>query len=1499
MSINPEEYYSEDIKKIEKIEFSIFRNKDVKLYSAVSNDPFGINLAESYESYEPKKGGLVDLRLGTCDIYLPCSTCGQNSNDCPGHFGHTDLASPVFHIGFLPHLKNILQCICLKCSNILVEKTDIHFKKALLKKSEQRFKEIKILTKTVNYCFQCGVPVPSIKREIKDNGTIKIMIERDVNNDVNKEIEESQYTIKKIKESLSPRDCYNILRNISDNDCFLLGFNPKVHRPEDLIITIFPIPPVILRPTAKVDFMSSTTLEDGLTKKISDIIVTNKRVRQLMEKETINNDISSFNQDFFNLLQYHVATYYDNESVSLPRTEFKTGGRLIKSISARIKGKTGRVRSNLMGKRVDFSARSVITSDPYIDIDQVGISKKIAMELTIPEEVTPYNIKYLTGLIKNGKEVYPGANYIIRSNYRDGKPEIHYIFLKYRKKDIRLKLGDIVERHSIDGDYVLFNRQPTLHKPSMMGHKIQVIDNDDLNTFRMNVSVCKPYNADFDGDEMNIHLAQSIQARNELKRIANVQFQIVGVKNSSPIIGCQQDTLSGAFMLTDPNVRIKGYEIANILCNTTSTTKFKIQMDKEYTGHEIFSYIIPEGINILKKNLEIENGILKSGYLDESSLSFAKNSIIHFIWDKFGPNKTRRFIDDSQRLILNYLLLRGQTVGFKDILVSNDMTKIIQQVITNSIIESKYNITQYENDTEQLSLETIESSLSSELNIIQSNVGQILMNYLDINNFFWAAAKSGAKGKVSNVAQVLGVLGQNNVEGARIKKKIERRTLIYWHKDDDTPEARGFIKSSFLEGMRGFEFFYNSIGSREGLIDTAIKTAQTGYIQRQLIKGLEDLTIQYDGTNRNSRGIIIQVVYGENGINQASQTQLMFNILSMNNKTLFEKLGLSDKQIKELSKIIKISVKELTEFNNKHHEKLKKLRDELRYIQMKSTINYKTIEESFVSPVNLFRITQDYSNKSKKKYIELSPMEIEEEIEKFLTDYDNRLIISMKPTDKFIKQTDRNLKFLLEVALNEYLSPNKCIFEYGLSKTEFISMMNEIKLNYIKSIIEPGEMVGIIAAQSVGEPTSQMTLNTKHFAGVAGKGGANMGVNRILELLHYSKNIKTPQMTIYFNESLSKDRSKLNKVTSYFTHLSIRQLISSAEIYYDLGLNDDFAIKIKNDNVSNPFFVNNQKADISSLPFVFRLKMNIEKMLDKETTLLDIKTKFISYWYKNYTNLKNLKKSDKDIISRISRCTILSNNSTDKEQIIHIRFSMITFNYNMITNFLKMVFDDITLKGIEGIQNIDIEHELSIKFDKDTGDIKNEKEYVVYTAGINFDDLRYVKGIDFTRTRCNDIATTLRLYGIEATRQILLHELSSTYTSGGSSINLTHLSILIDQMCYLGEIISIDRHGLSKIDMDPIARASFERTMDHFINAAIFNEKDHIKSVSSRIAVGRVINGGTGSFELLLDIKKLENSEYTEDETGGRITFIPLEEEPLFKDIIMNDLGKSEFYIPS
>ena len=1488
----------------------------------------------------------------------------------------------------------------------------------------------------------------------------------------------------------------------------------------------------------------------------------------------------------------------------------------------------------------------------------------------------------------------------------------------------------------------------------------------------------------FDGDEMNIHLAQSIQARNELKRIANVQYQIVSAKDSSPIIGCQQDTLSGAYMLTQQGIKLMGWEIANILCSTTSETMMAIEMNKEYSGSEIFSHIIPVGINMIKKSgdkveLEIVNGKLVAGYLDKSALSFAKNSIIHFIWDKFGPSKTRRFIDDAQRLILSYLLSRGQTVGFGDTIIDNKIDQQFQQIISSKILESKYNITQFENDTDAIPLSIIETSLSRDVDIVQANIGKMLMDSLDINNFFWAGAKSGAKGNASNVAQVCGVIGQTNTESARLKKNIEGRSLIYFHRDDDTPEARGFIKNSFLSGLRGYEFFVNAKAGREGLIDTAIKsvtwetpiviiennepkyteigrwidnhidqnskkvqhfeerqmelldledgvyipttdydgnvtwgnvsavtrhdpgtclyeiktsggrsvivtesksllvwnkntnqfkemltpeikvgdcvpvtaelcnppitkdyinvadylpkteyiygtdynkaiklmnssmegrdkisagwweenngktftlpytkksslqrclirsnqenikdgfvfpygarrintlisdkfelnnengifiglflaegnvnndsvritntneniktfvknwfdkhsinwdeedrinkiggrtntirgfsgilatfltklvghgaenkyvpseafiapesfvigllngyfsgdgcvtknsidstsaserltegismlcsrigvfckvyktqlkannfgtknikpsyririsaqwanrfsrkvtlieenkdkkmkekewsskhqkfdtfnnvvldeikeinlvdvkahpkvydltipstfnfglanglqvrdTAQTGYIQRQLIKGLEDLSIRYDGTNRSARGIIIQLVYGENGINQATQTELTINMLGMDNKTLGEKLAFTSEQIKKLeaTKKLNLSAKELNEFNKKHIEKLISLRDQMRDIQMRAMLNYKTLSDKFVSPVNLFRITQDYTNK-KGDTIDLQPSEIVDAIEKFLTDYDNRLITPMKLTDKYMKEDDRRLKFLLEVSMYEYIAPNKCIFEYNLSREEFFKMMNEIKMSFIKSIIEPGEMVGIVAAQSIGEPTSQLSLNSKHTAGKATKAIVNAGLSRIQELLHYSKNIKTPQMSIYFEEPYASDRSKLNKIISYFKHLSIRELITSAEVYYDMGGNDILSKKIRSDNVSGPFYVNNMKADINSMPFVFRIKMDIEKMLDKETTLLDIKTKFISHWYKNYTNLKNLKKNEKDVISRISRCAILSNNASDKDQVIHIRFSMSSFNYTLVTEFLRMVFDDITLKGIENIESIDVSHEMHITYDKETGAVKDTKEYVVTTDGINFDKMRTIKGLDMTRSKCNDIATTYRLYGIEATRQHLIYELTDTYNNSNSTINNNHLSLLIDQMCHNGEVYSIDRHGLGKIDMDPLARASFEKTMDHLVNASIFNEKDSLKSVSSRIALGRVISGGTGIFDLLIDTKKLENSEYTEDETGGRISFTPLEEEPLFNDIMKYSVGKHDFFIPS
>lgn len=1474
--------------------------------------------------------------------------------------------------------------------------------------------------------------------------------------------------------------------------------------------------------------------------------------------------------------------------------------------------------------------------------------------------------------------------------------------------------------------------------------------------------------------EMNIHSAQSIQARNELKRIANVKYQIIGVKDSNPIIGCQQDALSGAFLLTQKDVKLKGSDVANILCNTSSETKDKIEMDKFYSGQEIFSHIIPAGINNIKKNdkgevtFQIKDGDLLAGLLDKSSLSTAKNSIIHFIWDKYGPNKTRRFIDDVQKLVLNYLMQRGMTISFEHAFLEKNFEEQIKKVLDNAVLENKYMLTQYENEIDQISPVIIEGSLYSQMNAIGSDVGSTLKKNLDVSNLFWALVVSGAKGSDTNLQQMMGCIGQQSLEGRRMLKKVEGRTLNYFHKDDDTPEARGFTRSSLLDGLKGYEAFIFTSAGREGLIDTAIKsvtwetpiviiennkpiyteigkwidsrldnekenvkhytdrqmelldtrniliptmdengvvswgevtaitrhdpgkelyeiktyggrkvivteskslliwkddkkmfeeiltpeikigdflpvtaelnnppvvkqfielsdyllkieyiygsdynkavlmmnqsmenrkhietgwwennngkeftlpytkkcslqrcivrsnqdnikdgcvypygarrentqipdkfelnkengiflglflaegntnnsstritntneniksfvrrwferqsinydeedrtnniggktnsirgfsgvlsefldklvgqgaenkyipseafiapeefiigllngyfsgdgcitknsiestsaserltegismlcsrlgifcktfkvqlksnnlgtenikpsyrlrisaqwakifsekitlieenknekmknkkwinshmkfkyhnnvvldpiveinlidvklhpkvydltipstlnfglanglqvrdTAQTGYIQRKLIKGLEDLSIKYDGTNRNSRGVIVQYVYGENGINQASQTEVKLNIMDMDNNKLEETFSFTTEQLNKLEKKHKINMKDLKKFNTTYVEKMKKYRDEMRLIQTRAVMNFKTMEEKFMIPVNLFRITQDYSTKTEN--LELTPKDILDSIEEFMTSSETKLLPGANRNIKRLIEDDRSLKFIFEVALHEYLSPNKCLFQYGLNKTKLTEVWKEIKINFIKAMCEPGEMVGILAAQSIGEPTTQLNLNTKHFAGVASKSGAASGVPRIIELLSFSKYIKTPQMIVYFDDKIRSDKIAVNKISSYFKFLSIKQLIESAEIYYDIGTDK----KLVKDNVSTPFFVNNQKAEIASLPFVFRIKMNLEKMLDKETTLLDIKTKFISFWYKNYTNTKTMKRTEKDIFGKISRCAILSNTTADKEQIVHIRFSMSSFNYQILVDFLNIVLEDITLKGIDGIEDTNMDEQRVLKFNEETGATQVEKEFVVTTYGINLERLRYMKGVNHARSSVNDIFTVYRNYGIEATRQILMIEYMKVL---GDKLNNTHLSLLIDMMTHNGETTSIDRHGLSKLESDPCARASFEQTMDHFINAAIFNEKDTMKSVSSNVMLGRVIPGGTGSFDLMLDTAKLENSEYTSDETGGRITFTPLEEDSILKDIIKYGINQPNFFIPT
>ena len=1213
---------------------------------------------------------------------------------------------------------------------------------------------------------------------------------------------------------------------------------------------------------------------------------------------------------------------------------------------------------------------------------------------------------------------------------------------------------------------------------------------------------------------MNCHLAQSIQARNELERIANVKYQIIAAKDSNPIIGCVQDSLSGAYMMSTDN-NIPYGVAANLLCNTSSMTKNTLKKGETFNGRQVFSHIIPEGINSIKKKgkdviFQIKNGELLEGMLDKSQLSTSKNSIIHYVWDKYGPTPTQKFIDDTQRLVLNYLLNRGLTVGLKDCIIPNDLVRQLREMIHTKIVSSNHTLTQYENDYDKITPEIGEGLISMDLNSISSNIGKLIMDVLDKDNGLNIMISSKSKGSVVNMTQIAGCLGQVLVESQRIKKRISGRTLPIFHQNDDTPAARGFVKSSFLDGLKGHEFFFHTMGGREGLIDTAIKsvtadtpiiimennnikrvnigewidnyldnnkdkvknyddrnlellkleklnvksyiptadadgnvswgeitaitrhdpgdnlyeiitmsgrkvivtesksllvwnkdirkfvhmdtpnvkigdyvpvtqklenmnydntidenerdfkimnynlqgkfceikdnelivsnnyepindvildaivkiniinkevvmekypkvydltvpstlnfglanglhvvdTAETGYIQRKCVKFLEDLNVNYEGLIRTANGVLVQYLYGDSGIDQQKQTQVKINLINMNNSSIKETFVFSDDETKQLEKKFKTDIKK---FNNMMYEKMISMRDKLRKIYFASTGNYKVIEDAFMLPINLLRISQEIAT---EEAMDMDPTYIMEQIEDLLTNYDDRFITMMKKDSKLLKEDDQAYKFMLRTALYEYIAPRKCLIDYKISKKQFDNLIEEIRVLLSRALVEPGEMVGVVAAQSIGEPTSQLTLNTKHSAGKAGVSG----VARIKEIMSYSKNSKSPQMTIYFDDKYS-NKNDANLISSYLKHLTIRELISSAEILYSMDINNDELSKmIEGDKVSNPFFVNNDSRsdkNIKSLPFIIRLKMNLEKMMEKETTMLDIKTKFVTYWYKNFSNLKNVKKSYKDILVNVDKLAILSNN----DNIIHIRFRLNEFNYNLLTQFLNIVLDVITLKGIDNIDNVVQQNERRIVFDEN-GETNVDKEYMAITDGINLNGIKMLKGINHSRCKINDIHTIYMNYGIEAARSAIIYELITTFESNGAGVNHAHISLLVDTMTYSGEVISIDRHGMNKVDNDPISKASFEKTMEHFINAAIFSETDKMQSVSSRIALGRVIPGGTGAFDLLLDTEKLKNSEYIENETGGRTNFIPLTIEPLFGDVIKNGFARNDFFIP-
>ena len=1425
-----------DIDTVCGIQFCLLSAENI-----LANSVCEINKTDTYDGNEPWPNGLFDPRMGVIEHGKVCVTCEQKNTFCPGHFGHITLNKPVFYVKFFPNVKNILKCVCFRCSKLLIDPESDEVQNLLQKKysRQKRWEAVLKLCSKAKKCGQynphgCGAKLPTINKE----GMLKLSLEwKDFG-----EIGDAK------KQVWQAEDVLRVFKRISDRDAEILGFHKKYNRPEDLICTVLPVPPPSVRPSVRND--TGQRSEDDLTHKLSMIVKVNNNLKQKIEKGA-KEQIDMYAM----LLQYEVATLIDNTMPGIPPSQQRTG-RPIRSLVERLKGKEGRIRGNLMGKRVDFSARSVITPDPNISIDELGVPIKIAMNLTFPEIVNKYNIEELQQYVLNGPDNYPGAKYV-----RKAGEERTIRLRNMNRNEIKLENGDVVERHLKDGDYVLFNRQPSLHRSSMMAHRARVMP---FNTFRLNVMVTPSFNADFDGDEMNMHVAQSLQSHEELLQLAAVPTQIISPRECKPIVSIVQDNVVGIYRLTRDNVRISQKQFFNLMAlNPACTGKYMRPAyhngKKDYwSGQQILTTIMPKKINMYMPNNQydeakdndhnivvIKNGEVQKGVFDKDTYQARTHGIIHSIYNEYGAEETKLFFDNTQKLICNWLVIAGFSVGISDLIVDNDTKKSFQKSITDmkarvhTIIDSIHANT-FENKSTKKNSEDFEKKVNDILNEAIKKVGDSGAKHIDENkNRMISMIKSKSKGNTINVSQMIGCLGQQNVDGRRIPYGFDDRTLPHYTKYDDGPEARGFVENSFIKGLTPQEFFFSAMGGREGLIDTAVQTSETGYIQRKLVKAMEDCKVFYDLSVRNASGTIIQYLYGEDGMDSSkieSQSVPIINVDDVRKEYSFTKADLKSILPKDIYDQVDKDQDKWTKMMGKH---LSQLEEDRNYLITK-LFNYK-VESSVMYPVSFTRIINIAKSIYSGPISDLTP-------EFVLKTIDNLC------TELYVNEHHKG-NHLFKILIRCYLSPKQVIVKHKLCKAAFDYIVEQIKMRFLESLAHPSEMVGVIAAQSIGEPATQLTLNTFHLAGVSAASKTVRGVPRLKELLSVSKNMKTPTMRIHFHDKYKFDQAKCLELMNNIRIVRFKDIVTSSKIFFDP--NNCYHGDVAFIDQYKLFAAENDSCKTS--PWLLRLAFDKESMLKYTLDMNQIHQKLLEYYGDSTISCKFNDDNAENLIFRI-KLNLSDSQITDSDDTLT---ELKALEYNIL--------EKIIIKGTENIEKVSIIEEEGSRYNPVTKKFEKISEYVVYTEGTNIRDIFALDFINAGITITNNINEIYEVLGIEAARQALYNEIQEVMDS--ITINYRHTSLLIDVMTNKGYIISIDRHGINRGDIGPLAKCSFEETTDKLIKAGIFAEYDKINGVSANIILGQIVPAGTGDVNVIIDQNKLPDGV-----TNNKLYDIPEEE---------------------
>ncbi|XP_067671206.1 DNA-directed RNA polymerase III subunit RPC1-like isoform X1 [Haliotis asinina] len=1327
------------------------------------------NLYNQDGSRKPVAFGVLDHKMGTSEKDNTCDTCGKGLADCTGHYGYVELELPVFHIGFFRTTITVLQMICKNCSHLLLHAADKKsFLEALkrpgmtyLQKKAMR-KKIYDAARKVPICQYCG----TYNGMVKKCGLLKIIHDRYKQNrkggepvfnefvgsfqsasESNKELEG---LLSKTQEVLNPLSVLHLFERIRDEDIPLLLMNQTVGRPENLILTRILVPPICIRPSVVSDLKSGTN-EDDITMKLTEIIFLN----DVIQKHRATGAKMQMIMEDWDFLQLQVALLYNSETSGIPL--HMQPKKSMRGFVQRLKGKQGRFRGNLSGKRVDYSGRTVISPDPNMRIDQVAVPEHVAKILTYPEKVNRANIKLMKQLVLNGCDVHPGANFI---QQRDNNIKR---FLKYgnrQKIASSLKFGDTVERHLMDGDVVLFNRQPSLHKLSIQAFYAKVMPN---RTFRFNECCCGPFNADFDGDEMNLHLPQTEEAKAEAITLMGSKSNIITPRNGEPLIAAIQDFITGAYLVTQKDVFFDRSRACQLVSSMLAAKDMKIKIDlpppaiwkpcKLWTGKQIFSLLMrPNKSCPVKANLRtkgknytkdedlctndswvvIQNSELLCGAMDKATLgSGSKNNIFYIILRDYGQEYAADAMSRLARLCPAFLSNRGFSIGIGDVTPGLGLIKA-----KNALLDDGYSsCDSYIRDLEDGKLqtqpgcseeETLEAMILKELSVIRDHAGKACLRELHKSNSPLTMAICGSKGSFINISQMIACVGQQAISGKRVPNGFEDRALPHFERHAKEPAARGFVSNSFYTGLTPTEFFFHTMAGREGLVDTAVKTAETGYMQRRLVKSLEDLCLQYDLTVRSSTGEVVQFVYGGDSLDPAA--------MEGNEKPMV----------------------------------FKRVMDHVRSV---------TMWDCHSDPSLTGKQLRDLTSQilEGEAWHEIS-MDFREEVRKYMENYAEKID---KTRSKLVtKQKSKKGNVVYQVE--------------RVTKLQVKKMLDTCLDKYMRALIEPGTAVGAVCAQSIGEPGTQMTLKTFHFAGVASM-NITLGVPRIKEIINASKTISTPIISAQLEVS---DNAEFARVVKGRIEKTVLGEVS--EYIEEVFLPDDCFILIK-------------------------LDMDRIKLLKLEVTADSIRDSLV----KSKLGIKfpDVHIYNTDLLS-------VSAHETSKSSM-----------YYVLQN-LKKHLPGVMIKGIPSVTRAVIHID------------EKSNSLTLLVEGDNLLEVMATPGVKGTATVSNNTFEVMKTLGVEAARSTIMNEIVYTMVNHGMSIDIRHVMLLADLMTFKGEVLGITRFGLAKMKDSVLMLASFEKTADHLFDAAYYGQTDSINGVSECIIMGIPMTIGTGLFKLLYQAER-------------------------------------------